>query len=135
MNSELLIKKHEGKRNKVYYDSEGIMTVGYGYNLEKGLSDQAVDFLFSESMNDVYADCLSFHWYGHLSTVRRAVIENMLFNLGRQRFLGFKRTIQHIESGEYDKAADEMLDSKWARQVGYRANELSEMMRTDTWPS
>ena len=40
MNSELLIKKHEGKLNKPYYDSEGILTVGYGYNLEKGLSDR-----------------------------------------------------------------------------------------------
>lgn len=134
MNSEDLIKRHEGKRNKVYYDTEGIMTIGYGYNLEKGLSDAAVDFLFKESMQEVYSEALSFSWYANLSPVRRAVIENMLFNLGKSRFMGFKRTIQYLDNGQFDQAAEEMLNSKWSKQVGSRAITLSEMMKTDRWP-
>ena len=57
----------------------------------------------------------------------------MVYNLGLTRFKGFKKTIGFIELGEYDLAATEMLDSKWARQVGKRAIELSHMMKTGSW--
>lgn len=135
MNSKTLIQRHEGRRRKPYYDSEGILTIGYGYNLEKGISDGAIDYLFNESMQEVLSDALSFDWYSNLSPVRQAVIENMLFNLGRSRFMGFKKTIKYLASGDYKKASTEMLDSKWARQVGNRALELSEMMKTNEWPN
>jgi lysozyme len=42
--------------------------------------------------------------------------------------LGFKNTLKFIETGEYKKAADNMLLSKWAKQVGQRANRLAKMM-------
>jgi lysozyme len=58
----------------------------------------------------------------------------MIFNLGIARFSAFKKTISLIEEGSYSEAAQEMLDSRWANQVGSRANELSEMMRTGLWP-
>jgi len=133
MKSEDIIKRHEGLRLKPYDDSVGVLTIGYGYNLEKGISQNIADQLFKESMEEVYAEALTFPWYTNLSPVRRAVVENMLFNLGKTRFLKFKKFIGYMESGDYFLAADEMLDSKWARQVGYRARELSEMMRLDEW--
>ena len=54
----------------------------------------------------------------------------MLFNLGAYRFHGFKKMIAAIEQGDYEEAARQMMDSKWAAQVGVRARELSHMFRT-----
>ncbi len=134
MNSTNLIKKHEGKRNTAYRDSLGILTVGYGRNLERPMSDEIIDAMFAEDMIDVRNDCLKFSWYHNLDQVRQAVIENMIFNLGYSRFSRFKNTIAYLSDENYAKAAVEMLDSKWAKQVGYRADELSKMILTGDWP-
>jgi len=55
---------------------------------------------------------------------------NMLFNLGYTRFLGFKKMLHAIEVRDFNHAANEMLDSKWAGQVGQRAIELAQIMRS-----
>ena len=54
----------------------------------------------------------------------------MAFNLGVSGLITFKNTLRLISVGHYYEAAEEMLNSKWARQVGYRAEELAEQMRT-----
>jgi lysozyme len=54
----------------------------------------------------------------------------MSFNMGLPTLSKFTRTLQAIKNGRYSDAADEMLDSKWARQVGKRAERLSKQMRT-----
>jgi lysozyme len=54
----------------------------------------------------------------------------MGFNLGISRLLHFRRMLSALEQGDYQKAAVEMLDSKWARQVGKRATHLNHMMKT-----
>ncbi len=131
MNSEKLIQKHEGFKNKPYRDTEGILTVGYGRNLEKGLSGYIINEMFQEDMEDVRSDCLKFNWYIKLTPARQAVIENMIFNLGFTRFSKFTNTIKAIEAKDYKTAAFEMLDSKWSDQVGARAQELATMMIND----
>lgn len=133
MNSKTLIKRHEGLRLKPYKDTEGILTIGYGHNLEEGIPKEVALMLFEHKMNQVYSECLMFDWYRLLNHARQAVIENMLFNLGLTRFRGFKKMIKALEERDYDKAAIEMMDSKWSRQVGDRAVELAEMMRTRYW--
>jgi lysozyme len=55
----------------------------------------------------------------------------MMFNIGKGRLSGFKKMISAIEQGDYEKAAAEMVDSKWYNQVGYRAVRLVGMMRDD----
>jgi lysozyme len=67
--------------------------------------------------------------WDNLGAPRQAVMINMAFNLGFEGLKGFAQTISHIEGGRYDKAADAMLASKWAKQTGKRAIELSEQMR------
>jgi lysozyme len=61
---------------------------------------------------------------------RQDVVLNMLFNLGLPKFLAFRKMIEALRLANYDQAATEMLDSKWAIQVGIRAKELAEIMRT-----
>ena len=121
--------RHEALRLKPYEDSEGILTIGVGRNLEdKGLSEEEAMFLLDNDIKQVLAECKQFPWFEDLNQARQDVVANMVFNLGITRFKGFKKTIAYIELGQYDAAAIEMMDSKWARQVKGRAVELAEKM-------
>ena len=134
MNAEQLIKRHEGYENRIYKDTVGIPTLGYGHALHVGSRVPMVvaDAFFEQDMIDVRKDYASLGL--ELDEVREAVVLNMIYNLGIARFRGFKRTLYFIEEGNYRAAAYEMLDSKWAGQVGGRALELSKMMDTGRWP-
>lgn len=132
-----MIKRDEGTgpmkdgRLLPYRDSVGLLTIGYGRNIdERGISQEEADYMLSNDLADTIKEAHSFPWYQGLSEERKAVICNMIFNLGLSRFKGFKKTIQYIESCDFDKAAIEMQDSKWARQVGPRATRLSKIMKT-----
>ena len=67
--------------------------------------------------------------YNKLDEVRQSVLLNMCFNLGIKGLLEFKNTLAFIDAGDWERAANGMLTSKWAKQVGRRAIELSELMR------
>ena len=124
------LKRHEGVKNKLYHDSLGIPTIGVGRNLERWLSDDEVDHLLNNDIRDALLSATRiFDRFNKLSDVRREVIVNMIFNLGESRFRGFKKMIMAVELGDFKKASIEMLDSRWAKQVGNRATELSSMMR------
>lgn len=64
-----------------------------------------------------------------LNDKRYEVLVNMCFNLGINRLLKFKRMFAALDMTDYPEAAREMLDSRWARQVGNRSKELAEKMR------
>ena len=123
---------HEGCVLTPYRDSVKVLTIGIGRNLERGITRDEALFLLSNdidrSINEIRA---KFHWYDLLSDTRKRVIVDMVFNLGIYRFSKFKKTISFIEREEYKEAATEMLDSKWAIQVGERAGRLAKMMETD----
>ena len=121
--------RDEGLRLKVYLDSEGIETIGVGRNLQKGITRDEAMFLLNNDIRYAIQEAMTFPWYEKLTEQRKRVIVNMIFNLGLTRFSGFKNTIRYLEMGDYEAASEEMLDSKWARQVGVRATRLSDMMR------
>lgn len=129
------LKRHEGFRSKPYLDTVGKSTVGYGRNLDDiGISkDEGEQLLINDLVVAQEELENNFVFYFGLSSVRRAVLQNMVFNMGISRLKGFKKTIAYIAAGHYELAADEMLDSKWARQVGSRAVELSDQMRSNEW--
>lgn len=125
-----MIKNHEGYRPYVYYDSMGFPTGGYGHAFldRSPISHDVAVLLFEEDFDRACKDYNKLNL--DLDPVRRAVIIDMLFNLGLTRFFGFQRMIRALREKNYEKAADEMLDSKWAKQVKKRAHRLSGMMRT-----
>lgn len=125
------LERDEGRRSKPYEDTEGILTIGVGWNLEeRGLPQDIIDRLFDLSISEAERDAMAlFPQFGDLDTARQRVLVNMAFNLGRTRLSGFKKMIAAVHGGDYETAADEMLDSKWARQVGKRAERLADMMR------
>ena len=126
------LRIHEGVEKTVYNDSEGIPTIGVGRNLrDRGLSDDEIDYLLSNDIDIVVNELDKvMPWWRDLDEVRQRVLCDLVFNLGMPRFSGFKKSISYMKQQMWDQAADELLDSKWARQVGRRAHTLSEMMRT-----
>jgi len=128
------IKRHEGCRLKVYKDTEGIATIGYGRNLEAvGISEQEAELMLSNDLDRaVKAARFVFYNYEKLDEVRQEVLVNMAFNLGKHGLAKFRKMRLALGEDNYELAADEMLDSKWAGQVGSRAEELAHRMRLGT---
>lgn len=136
------LKIDEGLRLSAYLDTVGVWTIGYGHTgpeVKRGLTwtrEKAEAVLVEDILehNAQLAEALP--WVNGLDPVRRRVLQNMAFNLGignattGKGLLGFKNTLEFVRTGQYDKAADGMLASKWARQVGNRAVRLAKQMRT-----
>ena len=120
----------EALRLKVYRDSVGVLTIGIGRNLQKGITRAEAYYLCHNDIDDAMADLdTKVQWWRDLSEDRQRVLVNMCFNMGIDRLLGFTHMLDFLHAGEYDKAADAMLDSLWARQVGLRSQRLSNTMR------
>jgi lysozyme len=128
---KLELMRDEGVKLTVYKDSLGIETIGVGRNLRaKGITHDEAQFLLENDLDECIADCLTFPWFADLDPVRQRVIVNMRFNLGPSKLRAFKNTLGYVQRGEYLLAAEGMLASRWARQVGARAIRLAKMMET-----
>lgn len=125
-----LIKKHEGLRFKPYKDTVGKLTIGYGRNLDdNGITLAEAEQMLSNDIQNCYAECLKLPCWNKLNEARQAVLLDMCFNLGITRMKTFKKMLAALEVGAYNRAAKEMLASKWAMQVKTRATELADIMK------
>ena len=126
------LKQSEGLRLKPYRDSEGYLSIGYGRCLDaKGISRAEAEILLDADIYHASAQYLKLPWskVKSLNENRRRVIVEMIFNLGLGGVLNFKRMWAAIERADFDQAADEMLDSKWHKQVKGRAIRMADEMR------
>lgn len=134
MNRQLLrsqLERHEGLRLKPYRDTVGKLTIGYGRNLEDvGISRDEADFMLDNDIDQVERQLETVDEYQSLCPCRQTVIANMAFNMGFAGVMEFKNMWAAIGRKDWSRASKEMLDSHWSRQVGSRAVELSEIMRT-----
>src|SRR3990167_1132384 len=135
MNLLSQIERDEGYRRFPYADSVGVWTIGIGRNLESnGISFEEAMYLAQNDIKRVTAELKErLHWFDIHSECRQAVLINMAFNMGIGGLLGFKKMIAALEVGDYQIAAQEMLNSKWAKQVGVRAERLAKQMTTNEW--
>ena len=126
------LRTHEGVEKFPYKCTAGYLTIGVGRNIEeRGLLDDEIDFLLDNDINIAIDEvAATYDWFFNLSEVRQRVIIDMVFNLGLPRFAKFKNMIAAIEAEDYVQASNEMMDSRWAQQVGLRASRLAEMMET-----
>jgi len=122
---------HEGLKLKPYRDTEGKLTIGIGRNLDDvGISKEEAHALCANDLKGVFDDLdRNIPWWVRLSDDRQRALVNMCFNLGWPRLSGFKNMLAAMEKGLFERAADEALESKWARQVGSRAREISVWIR------
>jgi len=131
-----LIRKHEGLSVMPYRCPAGKLTIGYGHNLEatpisKAVAEQMLleDVLRTEAGLGI---ALSGVW-GSLNDVRKAAIVCMAYNLGLAGLMSFKKMRAALYAHDFRTAAAEALDSKWAQQVGKRAEALARMIEDGEW--
>lgn len=132
--TEQLIRD-EGLKLRPYRDTVGKLTIGVGRNLDDvGISEAearvllASDILHAQRMLEQ-----SYPWYVGLNDARRGALINMTFNMGIAGLATFRQFLVALSSGEYASAARHMLDSKWAEQVGSRAQRLAIQVESGVW--
>jgi lysozyme len=130
-----MLRRHEGVETHAYKCTAGKITIGVGRNIDPaggiGLSDDEIEMMLE---NDA-ARCAEelgreFQWFSGLDDVRRDAMIDLCFNIGITSLRNFKMANAAMAEDDYDKAADEYMDSKWASQVGNRAKEICAMIRT-----
>lgn len=130
------LRLHEGERLKPYRCTAGKLTIGVGRNLDdRGITAEESAMLLSNDITrEERALINALPWVAQLDEVRQRVLLDMAFNMGLGGLLQFKNTLATIKAGDYERAASMMLDSRWATQVGQRAERLSRMMATGKTP-
>lgn len=129
------LRRDEGVKLRPYRDSVGKLTIGVGRNLDDvGISPLESDVLLINDITRAQKDIdLALPWTDSLDEARLGVLTNMAFNMGINSLLGFKNFLGAVAAKDYEKAAQEMLQSKWAEEVGPRAHRLSIQMQTGLW--
>ena len=127
------IEQEEGYRSHLYQCSEGYWTIGIGYNIEeRGLPDDIIRDLYMRDLESAIREAADLDVPDEFiaDAPRFSVLVAMVFQMGLTRVRGFRNMLAAIREGDYEKAAEEMLDSRWARQTPGRANREANIMRT-----
>ena len=131
--NELLnrIKEHEGFRSRVYKCTEGYDTIGYGFAIKDlYLSGGVSELILKEKVTNLRLRMgKKISWFDEAPREVREVLLEMAYQMGVSGVSKFKNALKHMRNGEWNKAADEMLLSRWYKQTPKRAKELSEIIR------
>lgn len=132
------LRRDEGEVLHAYQDHLGFWTIGIGRLIDKrkggGLTkDEAAYLLGNDIARFTNALRTRLPWFDRIDEARQGVLANMAFQMGVEGLLGFRNTLSMIERGEYDAAANAMLQSKWSQQTPQRAARLAQQMRTGEW--
>jgi lysozyme len=144
MNIAQFITKHEGRKNKPYKCPAGKNTIGVGWNFDANplpqhiadylkengkITDAMIDYLLRISITNAVLDCEKiFPEFNNFTDNRRMALIDFVFQLGAGGARKFVHAIAAINTGRWEDAAKEMLDSRWAKQVPKRAKEVIELI-------
>jgi GH24 family phage-related lysozyme (muramidase) len=131
------LKIDEGVVYKIYHDHLGYPTFGVGHlilvqdpeykqSLETPVSEERVREVFEKDLDTSISECEALFkdkWNDYPGELQEVLV-NMMFNLGRPRLGKFKKFIKAINNSDWKTASIEMMDSRWADQVGPRAKRL-----------
>jgi len=123
--------RDEGLRLKPYVDTVGKLTIGIGRNLsDVGITEAEARFMLANDIESAWSGLHSIApWYTELPRPAQDVLCNMCLNMGPTRLAGFRDFLAALRNSRWDVAAAEMLDSRWASQVGARAERLAAVIR------
>ena len=133
-----MLKRHEGAETHVYMCTEDRYTIGVGRNVDPrgglGLSEDEIEYLLS---NDILR-CIKelskeYRWFGALDNIRQEAVIDVFFCLGATSFRTFSKMIKAFENADHKEASIQLLDSRFAKQTGRRAIELSAMIETGSY--
>jgi lysozyme len=127
-----MLVEHEKYVQFPYSDITGHLTIGIGRNLtDRGISNIEAFYLLDDDIAYFSGKLLQYlKCYSHLNEARQIAVVDMCFNLGIQGFLNFRETISALEVHDYDRAADEILNSKAAQQAPSRYADIANIVRT-----
>lgn len=134
---EKYIKETEGLRLHMYRCPTGHLTIGYGHNLETNpITPRAAQVILEDDIKGAEAPLIDIYpWVLELNDVRQEAMLDLMFNMGPGTLAQFKSFLKLAQQGDYEGAADELVDSLWYRQVGNRSKRLVRMMRTGSYDS
>ena len=131
------IKKHEGFRNKVYKDTLGKRTIGYGHLCvedwwedDKEYTQAELERIFDKDFDKAKDGASKLYEGCEINDTAKGVIIEMVFQLGTTGVSKFKNMWKALKETppNYSVAKIEMLDSRWAKQTPNRAKELSNII-------
>tara|TARA_R100000781_G_scaffold37648_1_gene26605 strand:+ start:13762 stop:14187 length:426 start_codon:yes stop_codon:yes gene_type:complete len=130
-----MLKIHEGVETHAYKCSASKITIGVGRNIDPeggiGLSEDEIDYLLQNDIDRIITELdFEYGWFSDLNEARQDAMVDISFNLGQTRLRKFQKALTAMARSDWDKAADEFMDSKWSKQVGNRAKELTRIIRT-----
>lgn len=130
-----MTKKFEGVRLKMYKCPAGKWTIGAGHNIEdNGITEDMADYILERDLREAEIQVRTrFPHFYKLNEARQFVLVDMCFNMGAAKLFSFKKMFAALAKDEYPTAAKEMMNSKWARQVGNRAKTLCEIMKSGVY--
>ena len=135
------LKIDEGVKYEVYRDHLGYPTFGIGHLVVEGdeehgkpvgtpVSEDRVNAVFESDVQKFVSESKKvFPNLDDLPEEAQQVIVNMCFNMGAPRLSKFKKFIAAVNDGNWSTAAVEMMDSRWATQVGKRAERLRDRVQ------
>lgn len=135
-----MLERHEGRKNKPYLDSEGYATIGVGHKLTK--FDKITEIWTEEDIDKVFLEDyktarrlleINCPWVQDFDSCRHCALVDFVFNVGVGTLMKFKKSLKALESHDWITAKDELLNSKWAKQVKGRAKEIAYMIETGQW--
>jgi lysozyme len=125
------LREHEGFSATVYRCPAGYLTIGYGLNLEAGITREEAEVLLRMRVEQILDRITrTYPWFAGLTEPRQRAIVEMAYQLGFGGLHGFRRMRAALEAGDWPQAAEEMLASEWHEQTPRRAQHSAELMRT-----
>lgn len=126
------IKRHEGLSLTPYKDSQGVLTIGYGRNLERGISHAEAEWLLSNDLRSAIREAETQPWWPHVKNndARARAMVEMVYNMGLPKLRTFRKALAALGRRDFETASVEFLQSLWARQVKGRAETLAAMILT-----
>ncbi|HLX54648.1 MAG TPA: hypothetical protein VKR58_11935 [Aquella sp.] len=129
-NLKSLLIRHEALKKYPYTDTVGKITIGIGRNIsDEGLSLSEIDILFFNDVDCYYQFLSSYPWFKQLNEARQLILIDMCF-MGIKHFQEFREMIKALNNRDYETAAQEVLNSEYAKEVHGRANDIAEVLRT-----
>jgi len=126
-----MLMRHEGFQGMVYRDSKGILTIGYGRNLETtGVSRAEAAAMLQQDAIEARDHCASYSYFDALRNARKAALIDLCFNVGRLRYSDFVRMHEHLKRSEWWEAGEEIVQSKAHLQEPARIRELATILQT-----
>lgn len=124
------LRVEEGFRSQAYMDTTGHLTIGYGFNVDAGITQNAATALLMAQVCELADKLVAFPWYALLDPVRQSVLLDLAFNLGITGLLEFEHMLLAISDKNWQGAHDELLASRAATQAPVRYQALAGLLLT-----